>query len=213
VRVMGAKLKNEGLWVAFLGPDGSGKSSVQEGYVPLMSSLFVSTNRFHLRPRLLRGSAAGMTPNVDPHGQVPRGAFVSVVKLFFIWCDYVLGYALRIRPLLRQGGLVIFDRYYYDFLVDFRRFRYGGPQWPVALLARWVPRPDLLLILNAPAEVLQARKQEVLPEESQRQMNSYREIAQIRWLQGKTRLIDATQPLDEVVQQCAAETRALLEQR
>jgi thymidylate kinase len=120
---------------------------------------------------------------------------------------------LRIRPVLRCGGLVVFDRYYYDLLVDFRRFRYKGPRWPVALLARCVPRPDLLLILNAPAEVLQTRKQEVSREESERQMNCYLEIAQTRWLQGKARLIDAAQPLDRVVRQCAAETRTLLEQR
>ena len=58
-------------------------------------------------------------------------------------------------------------------LVDPRRYRYGGAMW----LARWVgkiiPKPDLWILLDAPAEVLQKRKQEVPPEETARQRRAY----------------------------------------
>ena len=46
--------------------------------------------------------------------------------------------------------LVIFDRYIYDLLVDSKRVRYGGPAWMLRLLARIVPRPELVILLDAP---------------------------------------------------------------
>lgn len=195
-----------GLWVAFLGPDGSGKSSVQERYVPAVQGMFSGTRHFHLRPRVLRGSAAGSTITTDPHGQRPRGSLASVAKVLYLWLDYQIGYWVRVRPALRQGNLVLFDRYYYDLHVDARRFRYGGPKWLVRLLAHSVPRPDLLFVLDASAEVLQARKKEVTAEESERQAKSYRDLIHAPILRGRAKLVDASKELDIVVQQCVLET-------
>jgi thymidylate kinase len=197
-----------GLWVAFLGADGSGKSSVRERYVPKVRGMFSDVRVFHLRPRLLRGSAAGRTTNSDPHGQTRRGAVASVVKLFYLWLDYQIGYLVRVFPALRRGDLVLFDRYYYDIQIDSGRFRYGGPEWIVRLLGRLVPRPDLLFVLDAPSEVLQRRKQEVTPAESERQAIAYRSLVQMPLLQGRARLIDASKTLDLVVGHCVLETLA-----
>jgi thymidylate kinase len=199
--------------VAILGPDGSGKSSVIEQYVPQMQQFFSGTEYFHLRPRLFGSTQAARTPNTDPHGQSPRGAIASTVKALYLWGDYVLGYVLRVYPRLAGSKLVIFDRYYHDLLVDERRFRYGGPRWLVRLIASAIPLPDLMLILDAPPEVLQARKQEVSAAESARQTEAYRAVALSAVARGRALLIDASLPLDEVVQECADRTVALLARR
>ena len=95
-----------------------------------------------------------------------------------------------------QLTLRIWDRYYHDRLVDPLRYRYGGPMW----LARWVgkliPMPDLWILLDAPAEVLQARKQEVSFSETTRQRGAY--LALMREMDN-TVVVDASQPLDKVV--------------
>ena len=91
----------------------------------------------------------------------PRGAIVSVVKVFSLIVDYWLGYALKIGPAVRRSQLIIFDRYIYYLLVDSKRIRYGGPAWLLKMAAHVVPRPDLVILLDAPANVLWSRKQEV----------------------------------------------------
>ena len=201
------------LFVAVMGPDGSGKSSVIAEYMRAVGPAFAGTACFHLRPRLLRGSSDGRTDNTDPHGQIPRGALMSAAKLLFLWADYLLGYCLRVRPLLVRSTLVVFDRYYQDLLIDARRFRYGGPRWLARLVAKLIPMPDLMLVLDAPAHLLQARKQEVSAQESARQAEAYRAMANSPALRERAILVDAARPLEQVVHQCVDETLALLAMR
>ncbi len=211
--IIGRWLRPRGICVAILGPDGCGKSSVIEQFVPRLEPAFSGTQYFHLRPSLLRSSANGQGPQTDPQGQTPRGFLSSTAKLLYIWADYVLGYYTLVRPLLVRSKLVVFDRYYHDLLIDTRRFRYAGPQWLTRLVAAMIPLPDLILVLDAPGEVLQARKQEVAPEESARQAAAYCAIVNTVSLRGRAVLIDATCPLDRVVSECVVKTLALVKNR
>jgi thymidylate kinase len=196
-----------GLWIAVLGPDGSGKSTVLAQLEGALAPGFRRTARFHLRPRLLGGTGAGEAASTDPHGQRPRGIFASTLKLLYLWADYVLGYWVRVRPQLVRSTLVLFDRYFADLLIDPMRFRHTGPRWLVRLVGALMPMPDLLLILDAHAEVLQARKQEVTVEESARQAEAYRRFAASAAARGRAALVDAACSPDGVVSACA--TRAL----
>jgi thymidylate kinase len=204
-RRLGRWAKPTGLWVAVLGPDGSGKSTVIENMQAALAMGFRRTARFHLRPQWLRGTSAGEAVNTDPHGQAPRGVLASVAKLIFFWADFAIGYWVRVRPLLVRSTLVIFDRYYSDLLIDPRRFRYSGPRWLARLVGALIPMPDLMLILDAPAEVLRARKQEVSAEETARQAEAYREFAGSKAARGRAVLVNAAAPVDEVVHACAEE--------
>ena len=161
-----------GLFVAVLGPDGAGKSTLATGLVDSTRGAFRRYRVFHLRPMLV-GKRKSAGPVTDPHGQPPRSSLVSTLKLAAYVLDYAAGYWMLIRPLVARSGLVVFDRYYQDLLTDPRRFRYSGPAWLVKALGQVVPSPDLVLLLDAPPAVTLSRKQEVEPAEARRQRRSY----------------------------------------
>jgi thymidylate kinase len=147
----------------------------------------------HLKPRIfmLRRSET-ITPVVDPHGKPARPALISLAKIL-VWLIEEW-YASLVQE--TKESLLICDRSYHDLLVDPRRYRYGGPMWAAALVGKLMPKPDLWVLLDAPVEILQARKQEVSPEESARQCQAY--IALVR-KQRKHVIVDASKSLDKVI--------------
>jgi hypothetical protein len=147
----------------------------------------------HLKPRfvaVLRGQP--VTIVVDPHAKPPRSALLSLVKIL-VWLMEEW-YANFFHE--KKTTLLICDRYYHDLLVDPIRYRYGGPLWTARLVGNLMPQPKLWILLDAPAEVLQARKQEVPAEETARQCHAY--LAFVR-KQREHVIIDASQPLDRVI--------------
>ncbi len=165
-----------GLWIAVLGPDGAGKSTLLQNLEIELHDAFRRIACFHLMPGLLRRGGDG-NPITKPHGKPPRFWLVSLIKLAYYLLDYNLGYLFKIRPALAKSTLVLFDRYYDDLLVDPKRYRYGGLMRMIRLLRRFIPRPDLWIILDVPEEVIVQRKQEVSVEEIGRQREAYRELA------------------------------------
>jgi thymidylate kinase len=197
-------LSPTGLFAVVLGPDGSGKSSVIAEIVRRLGPAFRHSDVHHLRPMLGARSHRKSKATTRPHALRPRGFISSSVKLAYWTFDYLAGYFGKLRNRLVHSTFVLFDRYYADLLIDPRRYRYGGPRWLAHLLAKLVPQPDLWMVLDAPAEVLQARKQEVPFAETERQRKAY--LALARKLNAA--VLDAAQPLDGVVGQAC---RAVLE--
>ncbi len=174
---LGRIVRPTGGWIAFIGPDGCGKSLVISVIRQQFTQAFREVQCFHLRPQLLRRKTNTKGVVTDPHGQPARGLLASIAKVFYFAADYSLGYLFLIAPALRLTRLIIFDRYIYDLLVDSKRVRYGGPGWLLRLAARVVPRPDLVILLDAPAEILWSRKQEVPFDEVVRQRAAYLQLA------------------------------------
>ncbi len=168
-------LKPAGLLVAVTGPDGVGKSTFIENLVDRVAPAFRRVHRYHWRPGLLGSVRAGGS-SVNPHGAEADPKWLSVFRLLWIVLDYQAA-RLQLRWQRARSGLVVFDRYYHDILVDPRRYRYGGPAWLARMLAPLVPQPDVLLVLHAPAAVVAARKQELDEPELRRQLKRYPALA------------------------------------
>jgi thymidylate kinase len=189
-----------GVHIVFLGPDGAGKSSVVQAVNTKLGRIFPRTQCYRFPPsllsRLLRRPEP--PPEKQPHGSSPRSFMHSVIRAVCYWfVYYVPGYFLTIRLDLARGTLVLHDRHLIDAQVDPRRYRYGGPEWLLRLICWCVPEPHMVLLLDAPAESLQARKQEVPFEESVRQREAYRALV------GSIRtghIIDAGQPRERVAE-------------
>jgi len=190
-----------GCWVAFMGPDGCGKSLVINAVSGEFAPSFRTVSYFHLRPKLIGRKPTRQGPVTNPHGQPPRGAVASVAKVIDLWLDYTLGYLARILPGVIRTELVLFDRCIYDLLVDSKRIRYGGPPWLLQTAARLSPGPDLVILLDAPPEVLRSRKQEVPVAEIVRQRAAYLDLA--RTLPSAV-VVNAAQPVEHVVRDALA---------
>lgn len=184
-----------GIWVAFYGPDGAGKSSVIERVEARLAPAFRRTAKYHLRPHIGRLSSTSGTSVTAPHGEPARSVPASLAKAAYWFLDATAGYWFRIRLQLVRSTLVVFDRYVDDLVVDPKRYRFGAPAWVAAALRRATPRPDVTIVLDAPAEVLQARKAEVTLEEAERQRRAYRSLAD----RSTSAVVDATRPLPDVV--------------
>ena len=185
-----------GCWIAFMGPDGSGKSLVINAISREFAPSFRTIRYYHMRPRVIGRRPTNQGPVTDPHGQPPRGTLASVAKVVDLWLDYTLGYMFRILPGLVRTELVLFDRCFYDLLADSKRIRYGGPPWLLRAAARLAPGPDLVVLLDASPEVLRARKQEVPVDEIARQRAAYLELSRTL---GAAVVVNAGQPAEDVI--------------
>jgi thymidylate kinase len=169
-----------GVAVVLFGPDGCGKSTAAGSVIEGLKPTFPPEKgaHFHWKPPLFSARRrAARSPTTNPHAQPPRSRALSLVFFAFHWLEFFLGFYLCTLPRLFRGGMVLIDRYYYDFLVDQRRYRLRVPQKLVRLGYALVPKPDLAVLLDAPAEVLQNRKQEVPLSETVRQREMYLGLA------------------------------------
>jgi thymidylate kinase len=104
----------------------------------------------------------------------------------------------------RSGAVVVFDRH---FFIDYHAYDLTGTgrSWSQrlhgAVLGRLYPRPDIVVYLDAPGEVLLARKGEGSVEALERRRDEYRSIAPLvpAFVE-----VDATRPVDEVAAQVAS---------
>ncbi len=193
-------------WITLLGVDGSGKSTVlAELEQALAGTAYSGLFVLHRRPQLVyRTAVASREGSIEHYGKAPHGRFRSAVKLAAMWLDWLAGYFVLIRGRRTQGILVVADRHsLLDILVDPRRYRYGGsPRW-VETAVRFLPMPDVIVLLDAPTAVLQSRKQELSAIQTTQLRHNYLELVQA-YPPGT--VIDASQPLDRVV----ADMRELL---
>jgi O-antigen/teichoic acid export membrane protein/thymidylate kinase len=185
---------DRGLDVVLLGPDGAGKSSVIDAVRNDLTAAFVGSQRRTFPPGLLR---SGRGTDCLPHARPQRSFLSSSARALCYWFVYcTLGHFLFNRRALASGTLVLHDRHLLDALVDPRRYRYGGAAWLLKLICRLVPRPDLVILLDAPADVIRARKQEVSAEETRRQCAAYRLL--VAGLPN-AHVVDAAMPIPQVV--------------
>jgi thymidylate kinase len=185
-------------WVVLEGPHGCGKSSVLQELRRIGESPpFAGLEIFYRYPDIISNPKRTWATGADRDGQPPYGVVMSIAKLGFRALEWLLGYWGRVIQLKAKGYLVVFDRHsLLDLLVDPQRYRYGGPLWLVRLVVKLLPKPDLVIVLDAPVEVLLSRKQDESTQEIARLREAYLGLAQEL---SNGYLVNASRPLERVV--------------
>lgn len=172
---------------AVLGPDGVGKTTfiallrcrLATLQVKDLEDVEVGHFRPHILPninQLLTGKVETIGAFNDPHSAPPAGRLSSFLRISYYSLDYIFGYALKLRRRMIGGRTMIFDRYFYDFIVDPRRSRLSLPSWAPKSLLFLVPKPDLVFVLDTDAAEIYSRKRELQPDEIERQLTDYRKL-------------------------------------
>ncbi len=199
----------EGTFLAVLGPDGVGKTTFLEELRHQLAALQVkdpeNVEIRHFRPHVFPNLNALLTGKPDvhdgrpsvPHQAPPANPASSLLRLIYYWADYVWGYWGGAHKRSVAGRTIIYDRYFYDFLVDPRRSRLSLPPWITRMFIRLTPQPDLVFILAADPETIYSRKQELPRQEIARQLEEYRSLHDSN--PSRFVMFDATLPVHEIV--------------
>lgn len=174
-------LNKPGYTIAFLGTDGSGKSTIINKITPIINEAFHNSVYYeHLRPNCLPSFAQLLGKNeyfsqpvTDPHSKNPSGFIGSFFRWSFYLLDYTLGYWFKVFPKkIFKSCVWIFDRYYYDYLIDKRRTMVNLPNWLLRLGQALISEPDLIICLGAEPDAIYARKPELSLKEVKRQVTA-----------------------------------------
>ena len=221
-------MTRRGFTVALIGPDGAGKTSVARrleevlpfpveyvymGVNPDSSNRLLPTSRVIHAFRRRRGGkpdTAGPKDSRAAEPTVPRGgmqrglrsarSFLRLAnRLAEEWHRALIATVHR-----RRGEVVVFDRHffadYYAYDVAVKPRRTASRRLHGFILARLYPKPDLVIYLDAPAEVLFERKGEGTLESLERRRREYLELGEV--LDGFA-VVDANRPLEAVTREVA----------
>lgn len=177
------------LFVVVTGTDGSGKSTVIRHIRETFYRRGVPSFYHHLRPSLFpdlgvllgrRGPSEPSCTHDNPHALPPSGTAGSLLRWGYYLLDYTVGHLMKVTLPGLSGGLYIFDRYYYDCLIDPLRFRVSLPERILRLPLGFLPHPDVILCLGGDPGKIYARKPETSLMEVERQVTALREFCRTR---------------------------------
>lgn len=151
-----------GCMVALFGPDGSGKSTVADLLEDLCHADGLATRRCHWRPRVLPSLVHQKEFDTSRPDELPaRPKAVSLGMYLYFFLDFLLGYLIRLRPLLRRGTIVIYERYFYDLLFHPKRYKLQRFSLLARLLTQIAPTPGLIVLLYGAPSIIFSRKPEL----------------------------------------------------
>jgi thymidylate kinase len=185
-RQLRLRLWPRGVFAAFLGPDGCGKSSLTDLLVERLGG-HEDVLKIH---RVYMGSGQPVLPTRKVtrrlHGKTgPKAASkpvtvrdVSPRRLrgpLHVMADEILRYWLHVKPRLGPHGVVLVDRYAYDVLrVNNRTVQ---KPWFRRLAVAIIPSPQVTFLLEGDPATITARKRELTVAETTRQLHAYRKLA------------------------------------
>jgi thymidylate kinase len=174
------------MMITFSGVDGVGKSTIIEKVKDRLQ------NKYRKEVVLLR-HRPGILPILSAikHGRkgaehiasvsMPRkgkntNLLSSIMRFAYYFTDYIFGQVYVYFKYVLKGKIVVYDRYYFDFINDSKRSNIELNRDFVKVLYGFVFKPKLNFFLYADAETILARKQEMEAPEIDRLTLLYKQL-------------------------------------
>lgn len=167
-------MKSKGIILTFSGVDGAGKSTIIEHVKEILEKKFrkrvvVIRHRPSILPILSAITKGKEQAEKDAASTLPRqgtnqNKLSSFVRFMYYYVDYLFGQIYINFKYKYRGYVVLYDRYYYDFILDSKRSNIVINPSIVRFGYRFVYTPDLNFFLYADPDVILKRKQELSAE-------------------------------------------------
>jgi hypothetical protein len=165
--------------VALVGPDGVGKTTVLNRVASDGRLVFTDVVMRHWRPGLLPPLGRLLHPTAgtaNSPGGPPRRrpGPLRLFRIAYYFSDFLLGGVFKDRVDSSRQRLVLYDRWFTDMTVDPLRYGLRSARG-LSLLLRFLPKPDLVILLTDLPERIHRRKAELPLEEIERQLRAWRD--------------------------------------
>jgi thymidylate kinase len=164
-------LGRSGCVITFSGVDGAGKSTVieiikQQIDKQVRTKVIVLRHRPSLLPILSvwtkgREVAEREAALSLPHTGVNQNVLSSLIRFTYYYADYLIGQFAIYLKYVRRGYVVLYDRYYFDFINDAKRSNIQLSRKLTKACYRFLLQPDLNFFLYADPAVILNRKKEL----------------------------------------------------
>jgi thymidylate kinase len=179
-------VNNRGFMLTVSGVDGAGKSTIISEIKQLLESKYrkkvvVIRHRPSVLPILSawvhgKEKAEKLTTERLPRTGNNQSKWKSIFRFSYYLLDYLFGQFYVYTKYILRGKVVVYDRYYFDFIIDSKRSNIViNPLIPKAFYSM-VQKPELNVFLYAPAAEILKRKQELNAAEIEELTTSYQKL-------------------------------------
>jgi thymidylate kinase len=192
---------NSGFVITFSGVDGVGKSTVIEQIAlkiekQLRKRVIILRHRPSLLPILSVWTKGKEKAHTDVISSLPRqgknkSVLSSLFRFSYYYFDYLIGQFVIYFKYTLRGHVVIYDRYYFDFINDSRRSNIQLPKFISKSGYLFLLKPKFNFFLFEEAQIILKRKNELNESTINELTKEYKTLFQNLKLKTKTTIYDS----------------------
>lgn len=157
--------------ITFSGVDGAGKTTILREFTEIIEKKYnFKVKELRHRPSMLpilsaikygKEKASKKSMEVLPRTGANKSKLSSYIRFFYYLVDYFIGQWVIYFKYTRKNIVVIYDRYYFDFINDSRRSNIDLNKKFVKYFYNLLLKPHLNIFLYASPEIILSRKKEL----------------------------------------------------